>query len=660
MKCKISFLVFVSFLVAVPVWSQKENILVATIGDTPISLSEFEYAYNKEATRSNTENRQTPEQFLESYINFKINTVEAKNKGVDKTSAFKKEYKQSVDQMIDTYTKDSIFNNDWLKTEYRRLGENIQVQNIFIPFSKTGYIYSADTISAYNEAFNLRKMIKNDGTNFEQAVQQYVSANPSGTNSIMLGQKYWITSMMTDDNFENKVYQLAVNNVSEPIRISNGYYIAKVLNRQPDKGTIRVSDIYLKYPQDATQNQKDSVNNLASSIYTKLLSGADFNELCKQYTYNFDPKIKGDLGFFSVRRPMNPTFQSAIENLSVGDYAKPFLFADGLHLVKVTDIQNIGSFDEMKEDIIDRLSAKDLVNRFYVHENEAAKKRIPYTIDESAYRDLLDIANRNNVCEMNSLNVNSLSAAKTLIVVGDKKYTIADFLAFFKNNKKDICSIYQLSSDVLYYGVNSYLFGLLTKENQELLLKNDPQLINVANEYYDGILYFNIMSEELWDKAQKDDKGLNSFYEVNKNQYKWSTPRYEGYLIFAKNKNIKKEAESIIKKNSENNNLASVLKENLNTKDNINVIVEKGFWSKGENPYIDALLYGVSTTKTFVGYPVFFFEGKKIEQPRSVNDVRGLVIDDYQAVLYKERIAKLKEKYEIVINKDVLDSISTK
>lgn len=659
MNSKIYFLLIVSLLFTSTAIGQKNDPVIATIGGVPVLQSEFEYAYNKDAL-INIENRQTKEQFLDAYLNSKLNTIEARSKGIDKTTAFRKEYTNSIDLMMDAYTKDSIFNNDWIKKVYRRAGENIEVLNIFIPFSKSGYIYPSDTLSTYETATDLRKIIKNDGTNFEESIQQYLSANPSNTNSIILGQKSWITSMMTDENYENQVYQLGINNVSEPIRTRYGYYIVKVLNRRPDQGIVRVSDIYLKYPQNATNNQKDSVNELASVVYGKLINGADFDELYQQYTSDFDIEAKGDLGFFGIRRPINTSFQEAIDKVPVGGYTKPFLFADGLHIVKVTDIRYITSFGEMKKDIVNRLNNADFRNRFYVHENEAAKEKIPYSIESYAYNELLEIANQNNFCENDFENINLSTASKILVVIGDKKYTIGDFLAFFKNNRKDICSIYTLSSDILYYGVNSYLFNLLKEENKERLLENDPQLINIAKEYYDGILYFNIMSDELWDKARTDEQGLNRFYENHKAKYKWNSPRYDGYLIFAKNENIKKEAEAILKRDGGNRNLASLLKEKLNTKEDVNIIVEKGFWSKGENQYIDALLYGVPTSKTFIGYPVYFFEGQKIEQPRNMDDVRGLVVTDYQSDLDKEWIANLRKKYDIVINKNALDRISTK
>ena len=56
--------------------------------------------------------------------------------------------------------------------------------------------------------------------------------------------------------------------------------------------------------------------------------------------------------------------------------------------------------------------------------------------------------------------------------------------------------------------------------------------------------------------------------------------------------------------------------------------------------------------------PVFFeFEGRIIEQPEEVADVRGQVTADYQAELEKQWVAMLKDRYKVKINKKVLRKV---
>ena len=52
-----------------------------------------------------------------------------------------------------------------------------------------------------------------------------------------------------------------------------------------------------------------------------------------------------------------------------------------------------------------------------------------------------------------------------------------------------------------------------------------------------------------------------------------------------------------------------------------------------------------------------FIKGKIAPEPKELSKVRGLMTADYQNHLEKEWIIELRKKYEITINKDVLNSI---
>ena len=57
-------------------------------------------------------------------------------------------------------------------------------------------------------------------------------------------------------------------------------------------------------------------------------------------------------------------------------------------------------------------------------------------------------------------------------------------------------------------------------------------------------------------------------------------------------------------------------------------------------------------------YPIDAVFGKKLSAPKTYDDVRGLVVADYQDALEKEWIAKLRKKYNVVINKEVLSTVN--
>ena len=56
-------------------------------------------------------------------------------------------------------------------------------------------------------------------------------------------------------------------------------------------------------------------------------------------------------------------------------------------------------------------------------------------------------------------------------------------------------------------------------------------------------------------------------------------------------------------------------------------------------------------------YPVVLCVGKIIAAPQEYMDVRGQVTNDYQDQLEKQWIEALREKYPVIINEEVLESL---
>ena len=79
---------------------------------------------------------------------------------------------------------------------------------------------------------------------------------------------------------------------------------------------------------------------------------------------------------------------------------------------------------------------------------------------------------------------------------------------------------------------------------------------------------------------------------------------------------------------------------------------------KGENPVIDELKFGGVKPNSVGRLPIYFeFEGKLIDQPEEMWDVRGLVASDYQNELEAQWVSQLKDKYKVKINKKVLKKV---
>jgi peptidyl-prolyl cis-trans isomerase SurA len=61
-----------------------------------------------------------------------------------------------------------------------------------------------------------------------------------------------------------------------------------------------------------------------------------------------------------------------------------------------------------------------------------------------------------------------------------------------------------------------------------LLESKYPDFGNLMTEYHDGLLFFEVCTREIWDKAAKDEKALAKYFKKNKKKYKFDTPRFRG------------------------------------------------------------------------------------------------------------------------------------
>ena len=80
------FLMALGFATFFSMYSQESPVLL-TIGDEKVSLGEFERIYRKNNSETSM-NRQSPEEYLELFINFKLKVKDAEAMGMHPTSIF--------------------------------------------------------------------------------------------------------------------------------------------------------------------------------------------------------------------------------------------------------------------------------------------------------------------------------------------------------------------------------------------------------------------------------------------------------------------------------------------------------------------------------------------------------------------------------------------
>jgi peptidyl-prolyl cis-trans isomerase SurA len=151
---------------------------------------------------------------------------------------------------------------------------------------------------------------------------------------------------------------------------------------------------------------------------------------------------------------------------------------------------------------------------------------------------------------------------------------------------------------------------------------------------------------------------LKEFYEKNKNNYKWDT-RLNASIFTLHNPKLAQKVKNFIKSGLSDE---EIMKE-INT-DSLKVLtIESGKFSRKDNKFIDSIAWVPGISKEFKAdsttSAIVFVNVRQVLKPeiKNLNEARGLITADYQNYLEKLWIQYLRQKYPVVIHKDILAKI---
>lgn len=629
--------------------AQKNDPVVVKINGNPVTKSEFEYIYHKNSSAGEAD-KKSLDDYLNLFVNYKLKVEEAKTQKLDTAASFLKEYSGYRAQLAEPYLQDTASELVLAKKYYDRLGENLEISHILIPFNKK-QLLPADTLETYNKALEIWKKItdKSNPIPFEKAASEF-STDHSGKKPGYLG---WVTGNMLVAPFENAMYNLKPGEVSLPVRTSFGYHIILLHNRRSDVGQFRVAHIMFGTSPKMAPVQIDSVYKQAELIYQKLLSGGDYAQLAKEYSSDkYSSEHAGEIGWVNVGARFPAEWLEASFSLKrVNEFTMPFKTDYGYHIIKLLERKPRDPFETLKPQIINYLKNGDHKAELDALKIAKLKTDIKAEVNSKPYIALLSLSDTEFPADSAFL-AQASKIKQPFLKVDKKTYSTDDFVEFLKSDKPRTTT---LSTEYLNNRFNSFLLSKLNYAKEQSLSSRYPEFRNLSNEYFDGILLFDIMNSEVWQKAERDTAGLEKYFVDNKSKYTWSQPKHKGYVIHCKDESVLKKAKEIVSQNKGKSNLPQLLS-NLN--DSVGRInIEVGTWGEGDNPYVDKEFYGKENKKEMKAYPVYFIEARSITAPEDYMDVKGQIVSDYQDSLEKIWLESLHRKYKVEVNKKVLDTI---
>ncbi|MCM1076580.1 MAG: peptidylprolyl isomerase [Bacteroides sp.] len=615
--------------------------VVMTINGKDVRQSEFEYLYQKNNLQQLAP--QTLEEYVDMFVVYKLKVAEAEAEGIHQTDGFRKEFESYCSELSKPYLTDSLVGKRLIDEAYGRMATSRLVSHILVPLGRT---YDEDMANR-QRLDSIRTAIVNGKADFGEMAVRYSSDRSAVSNKGSMG---YINVNRFPYPFEYAAYNTPVGQISQVVDDAPyGYHIIKVVDERPNPGKVEARHI-LKLTRGLSPEEAGVKKAQIDSIYKEIVNGGDFDAIARRESEDAGSAANGGmLGFFG-QGEMVKEFEETAFGLKEGEVSAPFMTAYGYHIVQTLSHKGIGSLEEELPGIQSAIS-RDMRSTLPARQRlEELKATYGLTVDSTA---LFAVKAKMDLAKDVAEAVKSASGMTDVVArIAGKGITVSDVASYVAENSNGKAT----DGFILFnHGMNRLIDEATVKTARERLMEENSEYRNIVNEYRDGILLFEISNRNVWEKSTADVDGLNSYFNANRNKYTWDKPHYKGYVVFATSDSIAEAAKSYLAANSvENDSLINRMHDNFGR----NVKIERVVTGKGDNGIVDNIAFNGSKPDAPGKWVAWFaYNGRVIDSPEEVSDVRGSVTSDYQQELEQNWVNGLRKKYDVKINKGVLKKI---
>lgn len=645
---KKKLLVLIGLVGSLNLFAQKEP-AVMTIDGKPVTKSEFLQIYLKNNTDPKYD-KASLDEYMTLFTKFKLKVAEAESLGYDTLPKLKKELDGYRKTLSTPYLVDNETNDVLIKQAYERSKSEIRASHILIRLDENAS--PADTLKAYNKAMALKRRIEAGEDFATVAKSKGGSEDPSAqTNGGDLG---YFTAFQMVFPFEEAAYMTPIGKISNPVRTRYGYHIIKVVDTRPARGTIKTAHIMVAVSPTDPAEEIEAARKKINEIYEKAIVGESFENLASDFSD--DPGSNGKGGVLPVfgsgtTTRMVPEFEDAAFQLkNVGDISKPVQTNFGFHIIKKLEWNDIGSFESMKKELQSKVNRDERSKR--TQDSFVAKLKKSYNYKNQSKKGLKWFEqNIDSTYYMGKWNASKLTSNKTLFTIDGKAFTQKQFGTYLEKNFRGIKRM--PAKDLIALQYKNWEKAMVIELEEGKLETKYPEFKALMQEYHDGILLYEIMTDKVWNRATRDTMGLKAFYEINKEKYKWAD-RADAMVYECLNKDIANNVYKMIQNDTIN---SKHVLEKINKDSELNLRVRTNKFEIVNTPFLkdQNLVKGVNKPYLFEGKYYVVKVDKLIPAGiKDLNDAKGAITSDFQNQLEKDWLAEIAKRHPIVINEEVL------
>ncbi|MEZ4918521.1 MAG: peptidylprolyl isomerase [Saprospiraceae bacterium] len=658
--CKQFCALFAGLFLSVGIaFSQTNDPVLFKVEDTPVNLSEFKYIYSKTNQNKADFSRESLEEYLRLYVNFKLKVHKAKEMQLDTVPQTKNELAGYRRQLANSYLVDKEVTDKLVEEVYQHMLKDVDLSYIFFACDKNAS--AAESEAVYAKAKAVYDKIK-AGADFDAMAVEHSEDESAKQNKGRLG---YITAMFPDGFYELEkgAYAAKPGEVFGPVRTSVGYNIVRVNNFREARGEMEVAHILIRTGENPADAAKAKLR--IDSAYAALQGGMKWSDACLRFSEDQMTKGKeGYIGFFGINRYQRDFEDAAYGLKADNDFSKPVETTIGWHIIKRISHRPIQSFEKLKRPLTERVKRDS-------RSSIAKESMIARIQEEGGFKEYPEVLKAWSAIQVDSIfhtfrwkpSDDEISSVVFSYKNGPE-YTLSDFEFYCAKASRERMRGKGFPIDETIAKLyKSWKDDCAMQFEETQLDKKYPEFRSLMREYEEGILLFEAAKRLVWDRANSDSTGLQAYFDANlSTKYMWDErARVSFYTIKTTDaKTVEK-----IRKYMANKSAEDVLKKFNKTADNELVAVLEKSYEKGKNTEVDAMWKSgaMSAVKTDEGTKTSSFI--KVEEivpptPKKLEDARGYAVAEYQDYLEKQWVKDLRNEYKVEINQQVFESMIKK
>lgn len=647
MKFKKVLLGLCLFVTALSFSQEVKKEVLFTIDGKPYYTDEFVRIYNKNLDLVKDDSQKNLDNYLNLFIGYKLKVSKANKLGLQNGKKYVGELKSYRTQLTKNYLTDTKVTKELIDEAYARSKKEVKASHILFLVDENAL--PADTLKAYNKAVDVRKKAL-AGESFEKLAEQY-SEDPSAKEN--KGDLGYFSVFRMVYPFETGAYTTPKGEVSKPIRSRFGYHVIKVTDVRQNRGDVTVAHIMIMKPKKDSPEEAAKVKSTIEDIYKKLKQGEEFATLAKQFSEDKSTAaVGGKLNRFGSGELSSTVFEDQSFALKQpGDITAPFESQHGWHIVKLIEKHTDRPFDELKADFENKIR-KDERSKLIAN-SMTEKLKVKYAVkkDAKVYAKAVKALNDKIYTQSWEMPKDASAYTQTVLNINsDRTFSAEDFLKYVSLQQRGGLVVKPIAkqADVLFENFTNDKLNAYYNDNLE---KEFPEFGLVMGEYRDGLLLFDLMEKEIWEKAKNDTVALEGYYKNNINKYQWKD-RVDADVYSSTKEDVIKKVKKFLKKGKD----ADFIKAELNKEGKVEVLEKSGVFDQDSEalPKMKEWKKGISDVFKEGNY---FYVVKTNDilpaGPKTFEQSKGRVINDYQQQLESNWITDLEKEFSVEVNKDV-------